>query len=124
MNNGDFADRVDQPYVEVKKLYKYDVKMLHRPIKESVIGTSIAKDGTKTPWPTNTTRNGMFVAIVCEDHDNIYFVTPQSCEVTTTKEVDELREFIPELMKFIARAPDGSIIKCFNEKNEWVMEME
>jgi len=123
MENGDFSNKNDQPYVEIKKLYKYDVRLLQRTATEDVIGTSISKDGKYTPWPTKQTITRSYVAIVCEDHDNIYFVTPQSEEVKTRGDINELREFIPELMKFMARAADGSIIRCWKD-GQWVMELE
>ena len=49
MENGDFSNKNDQPYVEIKKLYKYDVRLLQRTATEDVIGTSISKDGKYTP---------------------------------------------------------------------------
>jgi hypothetical protein len=124
MEDGEFAHYTKgQPFVATNKLYKYDLKTLWRNVTEDVVGVSKDKNGKETPWPTTTTRRACYVAVTCEDHDHIYFVTPQSEEMKTNIEINEMREFIVELMKFMARAPDGSIIKCWKD-GQWVMELE
>ena len=57
MKSGDFDDRIKQPYVDVRKLYKYDVKMIYRKTPKELKGGNVINETQKNGHDGLTSNN-------------------------------------------------------------------